>query len=223
MDLSFLFNASLGELSFSEAWSTWEPSVTFVIGVTIYSIFVFRFYRFLAKKDIFSLNIKERDTHPHVKKILYVVKYIILFPLVAFFWFLILAVLLMVIVESATMENILFVSVAVVSAVRIAAYYHEDLSKELAKLLPFALLALFIIDASHLSFSSPWKLIRQLPGMWETLIYYLLFVIMLELALRIIVGIKHIAIGKKSKSKEKTEKHEESPEKPKNIPPPPEP
>ena len=202
MDFGSILNASFWGLSFSEARALWEPLIIFVIGVAIYSIFIFKFYRSLARKNIFRLKVKERDRHPGVKKAMYILEYVILFPVAVFFWFLVLSFLLMIIVESKAIGEILFISVALVSAVRIAAYYNEDLSKDLAKMLPFALLALFLIDASYLSFSSPMSLLDQLPGVWKTLVYYLLFVISLEVVLRIITGIKHATVGKSEKKPE---------------------
>ncbi len=200
-------NATVYGFSISEAMVLWKPLILFVIGVAIYSIFVFTFYRFLARKEIFKLKIHEYDIHKGLKKFLYVVKYIILFPFVVFFWFLVMSLLITIVTTAQNIENILFISVAFVSAVRIGAYYKEVLARDMAKLIPLALLALFLIDASFLTWENSLILINQLPSMWRILVYYLFFVIFLELVLRL------ITLGKHRVSK-KAEKAPETPQQP---------
>jgi len=197
MDFGSLMNATVYGFSFSDAVVLWRPLIIFVIGVAIYSVFVFTFYRFLARKEIFKLKIHEYDIHKGLKKFLYVVKYIILFPIVVFFWFFVMSLLLTIVTTTHTIENILFISVAFVSAVRIGAYYSEVLARDMAKLVPLALLALFLIDASFLSWENSLVLINQLPSLWRILVYYLFFVIFLELVLRL------ITLGKQKKSESK--------------------
>ena len=74
-------------------------------------------------------------------------------------------------------QNILLVSIAVVSAVRITSYYSEELSRDLAKMLPFAMLGIFLIDLSYFSYQGSLTVLRGIPPLWKILVYYLLFVI----------------------------------------------
>ena len=191
LNLTNIMNETLYCFSLSETIILWKPLIIFVIGVAIYSIFIFKFYRFLARKKIFELNIHEYDIHIGLKKFLYAVEYIILFPVVVFFWFIVMSLLLTIISVTQTIQNILFISVAFVSVVRVASYYNEKLSKDLAKLVPFALLALFLIDASYISWNNSIFMINQLPSVWRTLVYYLFFVIFLEAFLRLVTFGKH--------------------------------
>lgn len=200
-------NATVYGFSLSEAMVLWKPLILFVIGVAIYSIFVFTFYRFLARKEIFKLKIHEYDIHKGLKKFLYVVKYIILFPIVVFFWFLVMSLLITIVTTAQNIENILFISVAFVSAVRIGTYYSEVLARDMAKLIPLALLALFLIDASFLTWENSFILINQLPSLWRILVYYLFFVIFLELVLRLITL-------RKWRGPKKVEKALETPQQP---------
>ena len=77
------------------------------------------------------------------------------------------------------------ISIAVVSAVRIAAYYDEDLSRDLAKILPFALLGIFLIDLSYFSLPATLETLRETVAQWRIMAYYLAFAIALEFVLRI--------------------------------------
>lgn len=181
--------------SLAEGWLSWKPLLLFVIGMVIYGIFVFKFYRFVAKRDVFSLNLAQynKAEHPAIRRFLagvfYVVEYILLFPLFTFFWFLIMSILLMFLAKSGNVANVLLVSVALVAAVRTTAYYNEDLSRDLAKMLPFALLGVFLVDISFFSFSNSLALVKEMPYFWKTMAYYLGFVIVLEFVLRIGHGI----------------------------------
>ncbi len=82
----------------------------------------------------------------------YILKYLIVFPLFAFFWFAVLTMMLTFLSQGRELADTLLIALATVSAIRFSAYYNEDLARDLAKILPFALLALFLIDASFFSF-----------------------------------------------------------------------
>jgi hypothetical protein len=117
--------------------------------------------------------------------IAYIIKYIFLFPIVIFFAFVVIGLLMAFLSKNHSASNVLLIALALVGAVRISAYYHEDLSKDLAKMLPFALLGVFLIDVSFFSIESSYKIIMDIHYMWPTLVYYLAFIILLEFVLRI--------------------------------------
>ena len=182
--------AELNTLNMNDALTILRPLAFFVVGVAIYSIFSFNFYRFLGRKDIFELDLvraeqyKDRTFRLLWHFFAYVVKYLIFFPVVAFVWFAILAILLAFLSKGQGMESILLVAMAVLSAVRVAAYYNEDLSRDLAKILPFALLGIFLIDLSYFSLTASLRSVIQVIYTWQTIVYYLGFVIVLEFSLR---------------------------------------
>jgi len=182
-----------GSVSFSsaEAWDVLKPALLFLLGMLVYSVFIFKFYRFIGKRDVFELNLKQysKSTHPGLNRflgeLLYALEHIVLFPLFSFFWFGVFTVLLTFLSEDQVVQNMLLVSIALVAVIRVTAYYTEDLSKDLAKMLPFALLGVFLMNISSFSFGGSLEVIKQIPGMWKTMLYYLLFVVSLEFVLRI--------------------------------------
>lgn len=179
------------EFNLAEATIALRPLIYFGLGMAVYSVLIFNFYRFLARKDIFELDLTRYEqarfrlfrTASHL--IFYVGKYLILFPFVAFAWFVLLTVFLVFLSREQAIESTLLVSMAILSSIRITAYYNEDLSRDLAKMLPFALLGIFVVDLSYFSFQSSLDALQQAFNQWESIAYYLLFVIGLELALRI--------------------------------------
>ena len=195
--------------SVNDAVTVLKPLVGFAVGMAFYAIFVFWFYRFLARKDLFELDFVkyEKSRLRLVRSILhlvfYVLKYLIVFPFVAFFWFASLTLLLSFLAKNQTPETILLVSIAVVSAIRITAYYDEDLSRDLAKILPFALLGIFLIDLSYFSLPATLDTLRETVAQWRIMAYYLAFAIALEIVLRITSPlIRPLFAAKGARSKE---------------------
>jgi len=182
--------------SLAEAQMTLSPLLLFTAGVVVYSIFIFSFYRFLGKKDIFSLDLQQYDKgfSGFIKKtfrmLMYAVEYLVISPLFIFFWFGVISMILIVLSDVQDTAQILLVAMALVASIRVTAYYNEDLSKDLAKMFPFALLAVFLLDVTKFSYATFIYQLQSLPGMWKVMMYYLAFAIILEFVMRLLVGIK---------------------------------
>ena len=129
--------------------------------------------------------------------LLYVLEYILLFPLFTFFWFVVFAALLTFLVKQQAVQNILLISVAIIAAIRMCAYYNENLAQDLAKMLPFALLGVFVVELSFFSFSQSVGMLKQLFDLWDLMIYYLIFVVVLEILLRMFHGVVGLFIDRK--------------------------
>jgi len=164
----------------------------FALLISLYSIFTWNFYRNLSKKDLLALNLTQynRTTHPFVNKVfasfLNIVEYLVILPFLIFFWFAILALIILILSEGQTASNIIFISAAIVAAVRILSYYTEDLSKDLAKLFPFTILTIFLLTPNFFSLDRVLSFITEIPLFLNNIFYYLLFIVFLELILRIL-------------------------------------
>lgn len=187
-NLSF---ANLTNITLAEYFGIVKPLMLFAVGLTVYSLFIFHFYRFLARRDVLGLELSKT---PHnfigfvgwlVNALLYVFENLILTPLFVFFWFFVLGVLMILLTRNPSASGILITSVALVAAIRISAYYNENLSQDLAKMIPFALLGIFLVDASFFSIKTSLSVAKEVPAMGNLLVYYLLFVTLLEFVLRI--------------------------------------
>ncbi|MBT3985703.1 hypothetical protein HOD38_02630 [archaeon] len=179
-------------LNFTDALAVIKPLFFFIIGMVIYTVFVFKFYKFIARKDIFELNLNQYNSAEQglfkqaISVFFYIIEYILIFPIFVFFWFGILTILLAFLAEGQPLTAILLVSMALIGTVRVAAYYSEDLSRDVAKMLPFALLGVFLINITNFSYIAAFELLSDLPSHWEIIPYYLIFIILLEFILRII-------------------------------------
>ena len=123
--------------------------------IAVYAVFIWKFYKFLASKDILNLNLNQYQTsNSKFEKFftigLYTVEYIIILPFLVVFWFAVLSLFILLLSESASTEQILLISAAIIASTRITAYISEDLSKDLAKILPFTVLGIFILNPNFL-------------------------------------------------------------------------
>lgn len=161
-----------------------------ILLITIYSIFIWKFYRFIATKNIIRLNLNQynKSSSPVLTKILaglfYFVEYIIILPFIIFFWFSIFTIFLIFLTEGIELPNIILLSAVIVGAIRMTAYYKEDLAKDLAKLIPFTLLAISMTKSGFFDFPAILSKFTQLPLFFANILSYLAIIIVLEIILR---------------------------------------
>jgi len=161
-----------------------------VLLIVIYSVITWHGYRFIAKKDPLKLNLNKYNHSEQnfvfklKKSFFYFVEYLLISPLIIFAGFSVFTILLTVLTETSNSNSILIASAAIVGAIRITSYYKEDLSKELAKFLPFTLLAISILNLGIFNIEKIISHSNQIPNLFNHIIYYLLFIIILEITLR---------------------------------------
>jgi len=197
----------LEHFSISDAYAVLKLLVVFIAGMVIYSIFIFKFYKFLARKDIFKLklytyyNKSQLLLEKMFGGILYVLEYLLLFPIFTFFWFIVLAVLFSFLSKNTAGINFM-ISMALVASVRVTSYYTENLSQDLAKMIPFALLGVFLVDIGKFTVQGALQVVTSTPSNlaqnWIQLSYYFAFVIIMEFILRIYDSVRRgVAPGQK--------------------------
>ena len=182
-------------LALQDALELLWPALAVLLGMTVYAVFVFNFYRFVAARDMFKFNLSGGDAGggsvigSFMRLVWYVIRYVILFPAFAFFWFAVLTLVLAFLSDDRSLGSVLLISLATVSAIRVAAYYREDLARDLAKMLPLAVLSFFIISANSLDSIGSLAALREVNEHRETVFYYLLFLVALEFSLRLVFGL----------------------------------
>lgn len=214
MDFSDIFPRGLG---YEEAMDLLRPVAVYILGMSVYAFFVFRFYRFVASRDMFALDLSRYEESQRgwlrvvLHMVLYVCKYIILFPVFAFFWFGVLTVILAFLSIDQTIAEILRMALVTVSAIRVVSYYDEDLSRDLAKILPFGVLAFFLVDSSSLSVRESFDVLREVREHSESILYYLVLLIALEFTLRLLMAFVKFLFGGKPRQPEDVETGEAEP------------
>lgn len=167
------------------------PLLLYTSAIVLYAILVWHFHKFIAARDILTLDLDKYNTSPHptLAKVtevsLYLVKFFVIFPLVTFFSFVGFAIMMFFMSQNADTGTILLTSITLISAIRATAYYSEDLSKDLAKLLPLTLLAVFLLDPSFFSLDLVINRVMQLPYLIPIFATYLSFTVILEVILKL--------------------------------------
>ncbi|PIY60363.1 hypothetical protein COY95_02155, partial [Candidatus Woesearchaeota archaeon CG_4_10_14_0_8_um_filter_47_5] len=166
------------------------------------------FYRNLAHRNLFEKKFKNPES---MKKgffgklwggLMFLVRYLVIFPVISFLWFLILAGFLLFLSKSHDVSQIFLMSMTIIAASRITAYYNEDLSKDVAKLIPFALLGVFIVDPTYFSWETTLEKFYSVPSFIPLIVQYLLSIVVLEFVIRIVYNLRN-ALFLKSSKKEK--------------------
>ena len=166
--------------------------IAYSIGMVIYGIFIWHFYRFLARREMIPLDLKkyQSDGKKITSIITYVFKYVIVFPLVVLVWFVVYSTFLFFMAPVIPIEHVFLIVISLVVTVRISAYYKEDLAKDFAKLIPFALLGIFL--TSNIFFT-PSDIVERAYGFIPFLgkiIGFVIYAIIVETILRILFLIK---------------------------------
>ncbi len=185
------FNDFLQGLRLTEAVAVLTPAAVYVGHVAVLSFVIFNLYRYMSRRDIFRLDLSryEQSRYPVLRRTLqvvfYIAKYVLLFPIFAYFWFGLLVATVAFLHKTKPADELLLVAMAVLSSVRVACYYNEDLARDIAKMLPFSLLGVFLIDFGQFDPVESADLLGRLGEHWEDVFYYWVFVVLLELLLRL--------------------------------------
>ena len=166
------------------------PTLGAIIAISVYSVFVFIFYRALAKRDLITLNLNHYSDNlsGRLKKysriIFFVLQYIIFVPVLITFWTLILAIILTLLSPDADHSRNALIATSVVGAVRILSYWTEDLSRDVAKMLPFGVLGVFLVGDAQVQISEIEELFNGLNEIATSFISSLFLIAVLESILR---------------------------------------
>ncbi|MBU2100685.1 hypothetical protein KKG83_03535 [Candidatus Micrarchaeota archaeon] len=174
----------------------------FSLSIVLYGVLIYHFYRFVATRDVFGFDL-ERFRRKEgsflgwiINKFLGIIKYGAIFPFFVFIWFAGFSLLLFFMAgEELLVTDILKVSVAFVAAIRIASYYNDDLSKDMAKLIPFAFLGIALVDLSFFDQARILDRVDQIPFFITEIATYFSFIVVVEWAMRILLSAKFFVLG----------------------------
>lgn len=165
-----------------------------IIGIVVYSGLVFRFYRLLARRTMISID-TTTDKKGLIgwisrqnKRLIFIILYVLLTPTLIGFWALVLSAILVVLNGGQELSSVAELAVAVVGAIRITSYFSENLAQDLSKMLPFAVLGVFLADGS-LDLSGLELLREEGTGLVITFLTLVISLSILETVLRIVSGL----------------------------------
>ena len=124
--------------------------------------------------------------------LLLIVQNILFAPFLISFWVLILAVILTLLSGGDDLYWNVLVATSVVGSVRVISYFSEDLARDVAKMLPFAVLGVFLVDSGSFNWDAVSILWGQLDEFAISFASSMALVVLLETALRILSTLKEI-------------------------------
>lgn len=166
------------------------PTLGAIIAISIYSVFVFIFYRALAKRDLITLNLNQYSDSlsgrlkGYSRTMIFVLQYIVVVPILITFWTLVLAIILTLLSPDADHSRNALIATSVVGAVRILSYWTEDLSRDVAKMLPFGVLGVFLVGDAQVQISEIEELFNGLNEIATSFVSSLFLITILEIILR---------------------------------------
>ena len=169
-------------------WKSFIGLFIIVAFISLYSMFIFKFHKWIATKNILELNLHQynKSKHPVLGVIFYFLEYIIIMPFLVFIWFAMFTVALVIIGGDIEVGTLLIVSAAIVASIRMTSYYKKAVSIEIAKLLPINLLAVAILSFKFFNVEKILENISQIPNYLGPMFSYLLFIVILEILLRFV-------------------------------------
>ena len=165
-----------------------------IVAIVMYSGLVFRFYRLLARRTMISID-TTTDKEGFIgwlsrqnKRLIFIILYAVLTPTLIGFWALVLSAILVILNGGQQLSSVAELAVAVVGAIRITSYFSENLAQDLSKMLPFAVLGVFLADGS-LDLSGLDLLREEGNDLVITFLTLVISLSILETILRIVSGL----------------------------------
>jgi len=184
---------------FFRGTSIWDL-IAYTAGMVLYSFFVWKFYRFVSRREIIPINIEKyssKGTRSPFRIGAYVAAYVLLFPFFLFLWFFVYSFFIYFLARSIPTGTVLLISITVITAIRVTAYYNEDLSRDLGKLLPFSLLAIYLTSpvffsdtGNFFSLEDLQARFNEIPLFSVEIIKFIVYAIIVEAFLRCVFVIK---------------------------------
>ncbi len=170
--------------------SSGDLTILFLVSTAIlafYCYVVLLSYRKLSKRDMFEIHLEDKHGLGKVFEVaLYILRYIILFPIYTVFWFIFLSYTI-ILLGAANFTHILFLAALILAATRLLAYFSEASASEIAKLLPFVFLAAVLLNPGVIGqqYNFPdEQMIRD--ELVPAIVEYFKIIFVLEVALRIL-------------------------------------
>lgn len=177
-------------LDWLQFWKGYEGEfgtlLLYVLGIALFVLVIYGFYQNICRKSLVASD--RGDGSVRLGRVL---RFIALFPLMSFGFFLALSVSIFFLTKTPPGEvqtavgQTLLISVAVVAAVRVTAYINESASHDLAKLVPLAVLGVALVAPGFLDAETFLLKLQELWARMDLVLRYLVAIILLEVVLKL--------------------------------------
>jgi hypothetical protein len=144
------------------------------IGILVYGLLVNAFYQVISRRVMFAQ--KDENGQRRVGGPGRGFLYLLMFPLISFLFFLLLSGALMYLGDAEQDPVlVLTLSMSLVLAVRVAAYFNEPTSHDLAKMLPLGFLGVFLVRANVEASQTVIESLRRVMHVFDDMTLVLLY------------------------------------------------
>ena len=159
------------------------------LGIVAYAAVLGMFWRALSCRNIFEIDWRKvgpgKIAH-EVETVKFALEYIIVFPLATFAWFVVLALFLFFMSKTATMADMMLISISLVAATRVCSYYDQEIAGDIAKVIPISLLGVFLSEPTTFSAPIVAERLSDMVGIMDIALPYLAMLMGLEIVLRVL-------------------------------------
>jgi len=141
---------------FEQVTSDYQHGIKFrdvlpvAIGILAFSYFIWKSGKVLSKREVFlsksRYTAEGTKNSPVKRKIIYVVKYLVIFPIILYGWVVVCFFFMYALNTSLSFGTLVLIMVGIIMASRIAAHWNESLAEDIMKFLPFNLLFTLLLN-----------------------------------------------------------------------------
>lgn len=171
-----------------------------VLAITFYAVAIGTLWKTFSRRDIFEIDWKKvgKGFAPQVlERVKFGLEYVAIFPLATFVWFVVLTIFLYFMSKTATVADMMFVSISLVAATRVCAYFDEEIAGDVAKVVPIAILAFFIVEPTMFSTPMIEQRLSEMTTLVGDTIPFFLMLMLLEVVLRVLFLLKRAVLPEK--------------------------
>lgn len=166
--------------------------LAFSAGMVVYGIFVWHFYQVMARREMFKIGLQKLFSSSSLSKRFcgWMIKNILVFPLSVFLWFIVYSTFMFFLAQKLPSDTVFLVVGSLVVAVRISAFYKENLAQDLAKLLPFAMLGIFLTSPIFFEIDKILDRVYEIPAFIGKIAIFMVVIMLVEGVLSTIFVVK---------------------------------
>lgn len=183
----------------------WQIITLFTLAITVYMVLVWHYFHLVAKRDLLKFNKIKGDGFwvtigNLMGEFVFLLEYLIVFPIITFIFFGAFALAMLFLAKEQPLESVLLISITVIAATRVMAYYNEEASQELAKIIPIVLLGAYLTTPSFFSVELVMERVAQMPAFLNRIGGFIIYTLVLEISLKIMLNIKVGLTGENPKN-----------------------
>lgn len=169
--------------------------IVMALVIVLYAILIGIFWKTLSRRNMIEVDWKKiqgsfgKQVFERVK---FGLEYAVVFPVATFIWFVVLAILLYFMSKTATIADMMFISISLVAATRVCAYLDEDIAGDIAKVVPIAIIGVFLTEPTMFSPIIVEQRLSEMAVLVGDALPYFVMLMALEIVLRLLFLAKRI-------------------------------